>query len=197
MDEEIKVETVLKVRDVEAGDAEALGTYCFPTLPEDQVKAELDSDLEKMKSGEVHRLVVDASGYAVGNIKLEFNKYGDPELAQIEDLAVSPPFRQFGVAAQLVASISTVAQDKGVKTIQVEADRSNTRVIESYQEWGFDERPIVTLQKQLVIEEEEAESAEAEEPEETAAKEEENTEAEKASEVEPQQQQLDVLGGEE
>jgi len=197
MDEEIKVETVLKVRDVEAGDAESLGTYCFPTLPEEQVKAELNSDLEKMKNGEVHRLVVDASGYAVGNIKLEFNKYGDPELAQIEDLAVSPPFRQFGVASQLVASISNVAKDKGAKTIQVEADRNNTRVIESYQEWGFAERPVVTLQKQLVTEEEEEEVAEEEPAEEVVVEEEENAEAEKTSEAEPQQQQLDVLGGEE
>ena len=198
MDEEIKVETVLKVRDAEAKDAEALGTYCFSTLPEEQVKAELDSDLEKMKKGEVYRLVVDASGYAIGSIKLEFNKYGDPELAQIEDLAVAPPFRQFGVASQLVESISNVAKDKGVKTIQVEADRDNARVIESYQEWGFDERPVVTLQRQLAAEEEEEESAVAEEEqaaEDVAAEEKENAETEKTSEAEPQQQQLDVLGG--
>ncbi len=206
MDQEIKVEAVLKVRDAEAKDAEALGTYCFSTLPEEQVKAELDFDLEKMKSGEVHRLVVEASGYAIGNIRLEFNKYGAPELAQIEDLAVSPPFRRFRVAAQLVESISKVAKDKGAKTVQIEVERDNTRVIESYQEWGFAERPVVALQKQLVTEEEEEESAVVEEEQtaedtvaEPVAEEEveEKVETEKTSEVEPQQQQLDVLGGEE
>ena len=93
---------------------------------------------------------------------MEFNKYGDPELAQIEELAVAPPFRGLDVADKLMECISNVAREKGVKNLQVQPQRSESRVVNYYKEQGFTEPPYVTLHKKL----EEAEVEETEEIEE-------------------------------
>ena len=131
------------------------------------MEAELLSDIEKMGKGEIHRLVAIANDHPIGNIRLEFNKYGDPEIAQMEELAVAPPFRRVSdVADRLIECISNVAKEKGVKILQVQPQRSESRVVNYYQGQGFTEPPYVTLQKQLEEAEVEEEVEEAEEIEE-------------------------------
>lgn len=182
MEQEFVVEATLKIREVKVDDATSLHHYCFSHLPEKEVQEELASDVEKMGKGEIHRLVAVASGeHPIGNIKLELNKYGEPELAQIEDLAVHGPFRGLGVADRLIECITQVAQEKGVNTLQVQVPRSETRVIETYKEkFKFAEPLYVTLQKTVGEEEEEteAEEEEAEEVEEEEETSEEGTQQE-------------------
>lgn len=165
MEQEFELKATLKVREAEPDDAKWLHYYCFSTLPEKEVEEELSSDIEKMGKGEVHRLVAVAGDYTIGNIRLEFNKYGDPELAQIEELAVAPPFRGLDVADKLMECISNVAREKGVKNLQVQPQRSESRVVNYYKKQGFTEPPYVTLYKQL----EETEVEEMEEIEEESA----------------------------
>ncbi|MBC8232952.1 GNAT family N-acetyltransferase [bacterium] len=164
MEQEFELKLTLKVREAKPDDAQYLYKYCFSTIPEKEVEAELLSDIEKMGKGEIHRLVAIANDHPIGNIRLEFNKYGDPEIAQMEELAVAPPFRRVSdVADRLIECISNVAKEKGVKILQVQPQRSESRVVNYYQGQGFTEPPYVTLQKQL----EEAETEdEVEEPEE-------------------------------
>jgi predicted N-acetyltransferase YhbS len=111
-------------------------------------------------------LVAVAGGYPIGNIRLEFNKYGDPELAQLEELAVAPPFRGLHVADRLTECISNVAREKGVKILQVQPQRSESRVVNYYQGQDFTEPPYITLQKQLEETEFEEEVEEVEDIEE-------------------------------
>ena len=158
MEQEFELKATLKVREAEPDDAQWLHYYCFSTLPEKEVEEELSSDIEKMGKGEIHRLVAIAGGYPIGNIRLEFNKYGDPELAQVEELAVAPPFRGLDVANKLMECISDLAREKGVKTLQVQPQRSESRVVSYYKDQGFTEPLYVTLHKQL--EEEEVEEVE-------------------------------------
>jgi N-acetylglutamate synthase-like GNAT family acetyltransferase len=167
MEQEFELKAILKVREAKSDDAQWLHYYCFSTIPEREVEEELRSDIEKMDKGEVHRLVAVAGGYPIGNIRLEFNKYGDPELAQLEELAVAPPFRGLDVANRLMECISNVAREKGVKILQVQPQRSETRVVSYYQGQGFTEPPYITLQKQLEEAEVEEEVEEAEDIEET------------------------------
>jgi N-acetylglutamate synthase-like GNAT family acetyltransferase len=166
MEQEFELKATLKVREVEPDDAKWLQYYCFSTIPEQEVEEELSSDIEKMEKGEIHRLVAIAGGYAIGNIRLEFNKYEDPELAQIEELAVAPPFRGLDVADKLMECISNVAKEKGVKILQVQPQRSESRVVNYYKGQGFTEPPYVTLQKRLENEDidEVEENEEAKEP---------------------------------
>ncbi|HIE26755.1 TPA: GNAT family N-acetyltransferase [Candidatus Poribacteria bacterium] len=165
MEQEFELKLTLKIREAKPDDAQWLHDYCFSTLPRKEVEEELSSDIEKMGKGEVHRLVAVAGDYTIGNIRLEFNKYGDPELAQIEELAVAPPFRGLDVADKLMECISDVAREKGVKTLQVQPQRSESRVVNYYKKQGFTEPPYVTLYKQL----EEAGVEETEEIEEESA----------------------------
>jgi len=163
MEQEFELTATLKVREVEPDDVQWLHYYCFPTVPEKEVEEELASDIEKMEKGEVHRLVAIAGGYPIGNIRLEFNKYGEPELAQVEDLAVAPPFRGLDIADRLMECISNIASEKGVKVLQVQLQRSDSRVVNYYTEQGFTEPPYITLQKHLEeTETEEEESVEIE-----------------------------------
>ncbi|MBM3234921.1 GNAT family N-acetyltransferase [Candidatus Poribacteria bacterium] len=160
MEQEFELKLTLKVREANPDDAQFLYKYCFSTIPEKEVEEELLSDIEKMGKGEIYRLVAVANDHPVGNIRLEFNKYGDPELAQLEELAVAPPFRRgTDVADRLIECVSKVAREKGVKTIQVQPQRSESRVVSYYKGQGFTEPPYVTLQKRLE-EEEDAEEIE-------------------------------------
>jgi len=154
MEQEFELKLTLKVREAKPDDAPFLYKYCFSTIPEKEVEEELLSDIEKMGKGEIHRLVAVANDHPVGNIRLEFNKYGDPELAQLEELAVAPPFRRgTDVADRLIECVSKVAKEKGVKTIQVQPQRSESRIVNYYKGQGFTEPPYVTLQKRLEDEE--------------------------------------------
>ena len=162
----------LKVRPAEENDATHLHTFCFPEKTKTQVTQELQADLES--DGQIHRLVAESSGYPIGQITVSKNA-GDPEVAQVGDLAVSGPFRQLGVADYLIAAAAAAAAENGAKTLEIELPSSEANVIQRYKDWGFVEKPLVVLQKALDAEEQE--EVVVEEPEETDGDESEVTEA--------------------
>ena len=145
----------LKVRPAEENDATHLHTFCFPEKTKTQVTQELQADLES--DGQTHRLVAESSGYPIGQITVSKDA-GDPEVAQVGNLAVSGPFRQLGVADHLIRAAEAAAAEEGAKTLEIELPSSETNVIERYKNWGFVEKPLVILQKALDAEaQEEAE----------------------------------------
>ena len=144
----------IKVRPAEEDDATHLHTFCFPEKSKAQVAEELKADLES--EGQTHRLVAESSGYPIGQITVSIDS-GDPEGAQVGNLAVSGPFRQFGVADILMTSAQTTAAENGAKTLEIELPASETNVIQRYKDWGFVEKPLVILQKALDAEEQAAE----------------------------------------
>ena len=160
----------LKVRPAEENDATHLHTFCFPEKTKTEVTQELQADLES--EGQTHRLVAESSGYPIGQITVSKDA-GDPEVAQVGNLAVSGPFRQLGVADHLIRAAEATAAENGAKTLEIELSTSETNVIERYKHWGFVEKPLVILQKALDAEEsEEVEAVEA--PEQTDGNESEN-----------------------
>ena len=150
----------LKVRPAEEGDATHLHTYCFSEKSEAQVTEELKADLTS--EGQTHRLVAESSGYPIGQITVSKDA-GDPEVAKIGSLAVSGPFRQFGVADHLMAAAEATAAENGAKTLEIELAATETNAIQRYKDWGFVEKPIVILQKALGAEEQAAEQEGVEE----------------------------------
>ena len=89
------------------------------------------------------------------------------ELGEISQLTVSPPFRQFKVADKLIDVTEQIAEENGVKTLQIEFPKSENAIIAAYKGWGFAERPVVTLQKAVKSPEPESTTEEASEPEES------------------------------
>ena len=148
----------LQVRAAAENDAEHLHTYCLADKTKKQVTDELKADLGD--DSQTHRLVAEASGYAIGQIKVEKNP-GDAEIGQIADLAVSGPFRQLGVADHLIKAAESTALENGMKTLEIEVAPTDGPVIQRYKDWGFAEKPIVILQKALSEEAEETEAEEA------------------------------------
>ena len=55
------------------------------------------------------------------------------------------------VADKLIDAVGKLAQEGGVKTLQIELSNSDTAIIEAYKRWGFAERPVVTLEKSLDV----------------------------------------------
>ena len=151
----------LKVRPAEEGDAAPLHTFCFPEKTKTQVTKELQADLAE--ESQTHRLVAESSGYPIGQITVTKDA-NDPEVAQVGNLAVSGPFRQLGVADNLIEAAQAAAAEEGAKTLEIELPASETNVIQRYKDWGFVEKPLVVLQKALGAEEE-AEEADADEDE--------------------------------
>ena len=145
----------IKVRAAEENDAAFLHTYCFPERTSEEVTEELKADL----AAGTHRLVAEASGYPIGQITMKQSALS-PEIAQVGNLAVAGPFRQLGVADNLIDAAEAAATANGVKTLEIELSPSETSVIERYKVWGFSEKPVVVLQKVLDAE---AEVEEAEE----------------------------------
>ncbi len=145
-DQEFELTTKLRIRAAAANDAKALEQYCFTGSAAAEIDQELQDDLSRTERGEVYRIVAEASGHAIGNIRLERHPL-NPEIGDVSQLAVSAPFRQFAVADKLIDFTEQVAQENGITTLQIELSRSEEPIITAYKGWGFDERPVVTLQK--------------------------------------------------
>ncbi|MBM3211124.1 GNAT family N-acetyltransferase [Candidatus Poribacteria bacterium] len=148
MEKAFDITTGLRIRKVNTEDAASLHTYCFPSDTLDEVEKRLKQDIEKMEKGQMYRLVAEINGYAVGNIQLEFEKK-DRKVAQINKLVVTGLFRGTAVADKLVEAISDMAKQSGVEILQIEAQRSDGKIIEKYKSWGFAERDIIILEKKL------------------------------------------------
>jgi ribosomal protein S18 acetylase RimI-like enzyme len=136
----------IKVRLAKEDDANHLQTYCFPEKTQEEVVDDLKDDLAA--DSQTIRLVADASGYAVGHITVKQHPLNE-EVGQISDLAVSGPFRLLGVADHLIEAAEAAAAEKGLQILEIELAPSDTPVIQRYKDWGFSEKPIVTLQKSL------------------------------------------------
>ena len=139
----------LKIRKVVMDDATALRSYCFPSETLEETEKQLKQDMERMERGEIFRLVAEVNGYAVGNIQLEFTKGKRKKVAQIHKLIVTGPFRGSTVADRLVDAISEMAKQSDVSVIQLEANRSDGKIIEKYKSWGFEEKETIILEKKL------------------------------------------------
>ncbi len=144
--QEFELTTTLRIRPAAANDAKALEQYCFTGKTTEEIDQELQEDLSRTQKGEVYRIVAEASGHAIGNIRLERHPL-NPEIGDVSQLAVSAPFRQFAVADRLIDSAEEVAQENGITTLQIELSRSEEAIINAYKGWGFNERPVITLQK--------------------------------------------------
>ena len=144
--QEFELTTTLRIRPAAVNDAKALEQYCFTGKTTEEISQELQDDLSRTQQGEVYRIVAEASGHAIGNIRLERHPL-DPEIGEVGQLAVSAPFRQFAVADRLIEATEQVAEENGITTLQIELSPSEEAIINAYKSWGFDERPIVTLQK--------------------------------------------------
>ncbi len=149
----------LKVRSANEDDASHLQTYCFPEKTIDEVVDELKADLSE--ENRTTRLVADSSGYAVGHISVKQHPV-DENVGQISNLAVSGPFRLLGVADHLIEAAEVAAAEMGLTILEIELAPSEKPVIQRYKEWGFSEKPIVTLQKTLNAEAEETPEEETE-----------------------------------
>lgn len=147
----------IKIRSAEENDAAHLHLYCFPERTSEEVADELKADLA---SGN-NRLVAEASGYPIGQVTVKQSAI-NPEIAQIGNLAVAGPFRQLGVADNLMSAAEAAATSNGAKALEVELSPSETSVIERYKGWGFIEKPVVVLQKTLGGEAEDEAEAEDE-----------------------------------
>lgn len=154
----------LNVRSANEDDANHLQTYCFPEKTREQVADELKTDLAA--DSHTSRLVADASGYAVGHITVKQHPLND-EVGQISNLAVSGPFRLLGVADHLIEAAEAAAAENGLKILEIELAPTDTPVIQRYKDWGFSEKPIVTLQKNLNAEEDDDDDTAEEENEDT------------------------------
>lgn len=148
MEQAFDIAAGLRIRKASIEDATALRTYCFPSDTLEQVEKQLKRDIERMERGEMYRLVAEVNGYAVGNIQLEFERK-NRKVAQIHRLIVTGPFRGSAVADRLVDAISEVAKQSGVEVLQIEAQRSDGKIIEKYKSWGFAEKETIILEKEL------------------------------------------------
>ncbi len=148
MEQVFDLTTGLKIRKSTLDDASSLHTYCFPSETLEEVEKRLKRDIERMDRGEIYRLVADINGYAIGVIVLEFDKK-NKKIAQITQLVVAGPFRGTAIAEKLVEVASEMAKQNGVEIMQIEANRSDGKIIEKYKSWGFIEREIIILEKKL------------------------------------------------
>lgn len=148
MEQVFDLTTGLKIRKATLDDVSSLHTYCFPSETLEEVEKRLKRDIERMERGEIYRLVAEINGYAIGVIVLEFDKK-NKKTAQITQLVVTGPFRGTAIAEKLVEVASEMAKQNGVEIMQIEANRSDGKIIEKYKSWGFIEREIIILEKKL------------------------------------------------
>ena len=148
MEQAFDVTAGMRIRKATMDDATALHTYCFPSDTLEKVEKQLKQDIEKMERGEMFRMVAEVNGYSIANIRLDFNRR-NRKVAQIHQLIVTGPFRGSAVADKLVTAICETAKQSGVEVVQLEAQRSDGKIIEKYKSWGFAEIETVILEKKM------------------------------------------------
>jgi hypothetical protein len=62
---------------------------------------------------------------------------------------VTGPLRGSVVADKLIEVASDSAKQNNVEILQIEANRSDGKLIEKYKSWGFVEKEIIILEKKL------------------------------------------------
>lgn len=168
--QEFELTAKLGIRAAEAKDAEHLHTYCFPENTLEEITAQLKDDLKSNRKKDVFRVVAEASGHAIGSVRVE-RQQSQPEVGEIGQLSVSAPFRAFGVAERLIETVEQLAGENDINMLQIEIPNTDTSIVEAYKRFGFDERPFVTLQKPINSSGETEEEASEDSPPEEEAEE--------------------------
>ena len=150
-DQAFEFSAKLEFRPMKDDDVQDLQTYCFSNKTIDEIKEEINQDLDRIEKGEVFRIIADAGGHAIGQVRIE-RATVQSTVANVGDLYVSGPFRAFGVSAKLIESAVEMANENGIETLEIEVMKSDAAIIEAYRNWGFEERPTITLQKKITAE---------------------------------------------
>ena len=148
MEQVFDITTGLKIRKAEIDDVSSLHAFCFPSETLEEVEKKLKRDVERMDRGEVYRLIAEVNGYAVGNVLIEIDKK-NKKIAQVSQLVVTGPWRGTATADKLLDVASDMARQNSVEILQIEANRSDGKLIEKYKSWGFVEKEIIILEKKL------------------------------------------------
>jgi len=148
MEQVFDITTGLKIRKAEIDDASSLHAFCFPSETLEEVEKKLKRDVERMDRGEAYRLIAEVNGYAVGNVLIEIDKK-NKKIAQVSQLVVTGPWRGTATADKLLDVASDMARQNNIEILQIEANRSDGKLIEKYKSWGFVEKEIIILEKKL------------------------------------------------
>jgi N-acetylglutamate synthase-like GNAT family acetyltransferase len=148
MEQVFDITTGLKIRKAVLDDSVPLHTYCFPSETLEEVEKKLKRDIERMDRGEAYRLVAEMNGYAVGNILVELDKK-NKKVALLSQIVVAGPWRGTVAADKLVEVATDVAKESSIEMLQIEANRSDGKIIEKYKNWGFVEKEIIILEKAI------------------------------------------------
>ena len=147
-DQAFEFSAKLEFRPMKDDDVQDLQTYCFSNKTIDEIKEEINQDLDRIEKGEVFRIIADAGGHAIGQVRIE-RATAQSTIANVGGLYVSAPFRAFGVSAKLIESAVKTASENGIETLEIEVMKSDIAIIDAYRNWGFEERPTIILQKSI------------------------------------------------
>ena len=149
-DQAFEFSAKLEFRPMKDDDVQDLQTYCFSNKTIDEIKEEISQDLDRIEKGEVFRIIADAGGHAIGQVRIE-RATAQSTVANVGGLYVSAPFRAFGVSAKLIESAVETASKNEIETLEIEIMKSDVAIIDAYRNWGFEERPTITLQKSITV----------------------------------------------
>ena len=122
-------------------DVQDLQTYCFSNKTIDEIKEEISQDLDRIEKGEVFRIIADAGGHAIGQVRIE-RATAQSTVANVGGLYVSAPFRAFGVSAKLIESAVKTASENEIETLEIEVMKSDVAIIDAYRNWGLLQKSI-------------------------------------------------------
>ncbi|MEE3193991.1 MAG: GNAT family N-acetyltransferase [Candidatus Poribacteria bacterium] len=149
-DQAFEFSAKLEFRPMKDDDVQDLQTYCFSNKTIDEIKEEISQDLDRIEKGEVFRIIADAGGHAIGQVRIE-RATAQSTVANVGGLYVSAPFRAFGVSAKLIESAVKTASENEIETLEIEVMKSDVAIIDAYRNWGFEERPTIILQKSITV----------------------------------------------
>ena len=149
-DQAFEFSAKLEFRPMKDDDVQDLQTYCFSNKTIDEIKEEISQDLDRIEKGEVFRIIADAGGHAIGQVRIE-RATAQSTVANVGGLYVSAPFRAFGVSAKLIESAVKTASENAIETLEIEVMKSDVAIIDAYRNWGFEERPTIILQKSITV----------------------------------------------
>lgn len=135
--------TDLTIRPVKQGDAPALQANCWP----DKLEAAVTIFISDVLRRTSHDLAWGVVAVREGGIAIGYGQIARwARVGEISDLIVAEAWRDQGIGTALIRYLLGIAQQKGLRQVEIGAQESNRGALKLYRRLGFVDQRQVTMQ---------------------------------------------------
>jgi len=131
--ETLPTEPPVTLRPLRAADLESLAERCFPEMPFEDVRENVEEDLQRAHAGTGLTLVAEANGEAVSTLKMT----RDGDAAWIHNVRTASAFRGMGLAPRMIELLAKQLREEGIRRMCAHVRADNAAARRAYEKAGM------------------------------------------------------------